>query len=276
MTLTASGIVLSLGRILASPNISLDQSDLMVVEALRRSTTILHNADTHDVVDYLRTYEPEQLPGLINNVKGILHELLFVEAENADGDSIVASVFPTTNHPDYDVELQDADTGQIWPMQLKATDSTSYVNETIDELGAGHVIVTSELADKLSVHSSGLSNSEITQDVHRFVDAAIGVKAAPQQDAPIDATAFEQADTLDDFLDLLPMVGAAACGLTLLSLWRARKYGSLSVEEFQARIVTTLSRRAARSVVATLPGGALLLGADTLYRASKRTSTDVG
>ena len=47
--------------------------------------------------------------------------------ENSDGDSIMAGMFPDTNHKDYDIWVVDSSSGELWTEQLKATSSKSDV-----------------------------------------------------------------------------------------------------------------------------------------------------
>ena len=77
----------------------------LVAEAIRRSTRKLEdNASIEEIRDYLSGYEEEALNGVLANVKGIYHELIF-EHSDYDGDSITARLFEETNHPGADVEF---------------------------------------------------------------------------------------------------------------------------------------------------------------------------
>jgi hypothetical protein len=143
--------------------------DAYVLMALRRSRNDLADATRVELRDYLSDLDEGQMRGVVNNVKGIAHEIYFVEAENADGDSVTAEMFPDTNHPDYDVILRDASTGEERQVQLKATSSASYVRETVDELGADSVFVTDEVARSEGLTSTGITNKALTSDVRGVV-----------------------------------------------------------------------------------------------------------
>ena len=147
--------------------------DSLVLEAFRRSDSDLADASAVEVAAYFSSYSDEAQQGIISNVKGIYHELAFVEAENADGDAWVAEVMPSTNHPGVDVVLTNSDTGEIVELQLKATDSAQYVNSALAEGTSGvQVLATEEVAGKVGgVESSGFSNEEITSDVEEFTTA---------------------------------------------------------------------------------------------------------
>lgn len=109
----------------------------------------------------------------MNNIKGIAHEIYFVEAENSDGDTVYAYLFESTNHPDYDVVLLDTNTGETLPIQLKASDDPGYIAQAIHDLGSDRVVVTQEMADRLGLQSSGIENRQLEADVHELVDRLV-------------------------------------------------------------------------------------------------------
>ena len=146
------------------------EEDAYVLAALRRSRTDLADASRVELREYLAGMDGARMRGVVSNVKGIAHEIYYVEAENGDGDSTTAEMFEDTNHPDYDVILTDAATGERWEVQLKATSSASYVREAVAELGAESVYVTEELARAEGLTSTGISNRELTADVRGVID----------------------------------------------------------------------------------------------------------
>lgn len=140
-----------------------------IVEALRRSRTDLQDASLEDIRSYLSGLDESGIPGLVNNVKGIANEIYYVEAENEDGDPVQAHLFGHTNQKDYDVVLHNAETGEERHVQLKATDDTSYVQAAIDNVGEDRIVVTQELADRMGLENTGLSNGQLTADVDGVV-----------------------------------------------------------------------------------------------------------
>jgi hypothetical protein len=132
-----------------------------IIEALRRSRTDLNDASVNEIRAYLADLDEDQIPGLVNNIKGIANEIYYVEAENADGDKIEAHLFGNTNQKDYDVILHNTDTDETKYVQLKATNNPSYIQEAIDRVGEDNVIVTSELAEKMGLQSTGISNEQL-------------------------------------------------------------------------------------------------------------------
>ena len=56
--------------------LSTDES--VVLAALRRSAKKFENASLEEISEILNSYDENQIPGVVNNVKGILFELEFV------------------------------------------------------------------------------------------------------------------------------------------------------------------------------------------------------
>jgi hypothetical protein len=212
----STAIVATLSTVaLTNDTSELEDGDLAVMAALRRSNSMLENAPLPEVQNYLRNLDEDQIPGLVSNVKGILHEMEFARVENEDGDSIYASFFDATNHPDTDVQLLDRATGETWEVQLKATDDASYVTDWIERHPGGEIFVTDELAQKMELPTSGQSNEQLTANVEDFVD-----KMVSAQDA-------------DDFWDYFPALGAASVALVVWELWRRHQQGEITWDVFK-------------------------------------------
>ncbi|MEP2298996.1 MAG: hypothetical protein ABJJ39_02140, partial [Kangiellaceae bacterium] len=143
------------------------QEQDLVLEAIRRSKTELNAADEVEISEYLSGLTPEQLRGVANNVKGIYHELLWVEGYNATHTDTSAEVHGSTNHEGSDVVIRSTDTGEIqYEYQLKATNSKSYVAEHQDRYSDIETIATVEVADKMDgVQPSGHTNEALTHEV---------------------------------------------------------------------------------------------------------------
>ena len=139
----------------------------LVIEAFRRSDNQLTDASIAEISDYFSEYSLEAQQGIINNVKGIYHELAFVDQENSDGDQWFAELMPSTNHPGVDVVLTNAETSETIDLQLKATDSLSYIQSSLGSLPEGtQLLATDEAADKLDgVETTGFSNADLSSDV---------------------------------------------------------------------------------------------------------------
>lgn len=194
---------------------NLGEGDHAILAALRRSNLVLQNAPLPEIQDYLRDLDADQVPGLVSNVKGILHEMEFVRLENEDGDSVYASFFDATNHPDTDIQLFDRSTGDTWETQLKATDDTASVTDWIEQHPGGEILVTEELAQQMDIPTSGQSNDELTAKVNDFVDEMVS-----GQDA-------------DGFWDYFPVLSAASAGLVVFELWRRYRRSEIKWDMFK-------------------------------------------
>ncbi|MBF0256710.1 MAG: hypothetical protein HQL47_09690, partial [Gammaproteobacteria bacterium] len=148
-----------------SPGFQIDAENQSILAALRRSSEEFRYASVEEMGARLAEYNGSQIDGLINNIKGIAFEMEFVALENADGDSVYASIYPETNHPGFDVQLFDEASGEQWPLQLKATDDLGYVKDWIEAHPEGEIVVTDELAQRLGLDTTGIENGELTARV---------------------------------------------------------------------------------------------------------------
>ena len=138
-----------------------------MLDALRRSSSKLRDADVGELATYVASLDPEQLRGVASNIKGIYHELLFVHGVNADGDGITAAVFEATNHPGADVQFI-VDGEVIRDVQLKAVASLEPIREHLSRYPEIEVFATTEVAAKIDgVMSTGFSNDQLTAEVEQ-------------------------------------------------------------------------------------------------------------
>lgn len=245
----ALGVAGALGHFAVTRDADLAADDYFVIEALRRSRSDLASADTDTLREYVNGLDDSQLPGLINNLKGIAHEIEFVALENEDGDAWTAQLFEATNHPDHDVILTNVVTGDQELIQLKATDDGEYAREAIDELGAAHVGLPSDLAQRLGTLDTGVDHDELEQAVVEVVDVL-------REDPSLWA--------------YMPGLTAWSSALIIAELVRRYVGGELAPGEF-ARLVVIIGGAKALNValiVAALstPGLNIVCGAWLFYR----------
>ena len=80
---------------------------------------------------------------------------------------ISANLFESTNHPLTDISILNPD-GSVNEIQLKATDSASYINTTISENPEIELVTTSEAFESIdceNVIDSGISNADLNDAV---------------------------------------------------------------------------------------------------------------
>jgi len=247
-----AAILATLGKIAFTPEPALVEEDYAVLAALRRSSPEW-DLSISDIAERLASYDEAQIGGLVSNVKGILHEMEFQRLENEDGDSVVAALFPDTNHRTVDIQLLDQKTGDAWEVQLKATDNMSAIGAWVDSNPDTEIFVTEELSERMGLPSSGVSNEDLTMRVEDFVDRMVDLED-------------ESDETLWNYF---PPLVAASVVIIVFELWRRYRSGRISFEEFKALSLKTLGLKAAKygAVFAALavPGlnvvvGAYLLG----------------
>ncbi|NHZ37847.1 hypothetical protein [Massilia rubra] len=147
----------------------------LVLDALRRSSRALNDADEYELSEYLGGLEAHQIKGAASNVKGIYHELLFVKNYNAAHTDTYAEVYAATNRPGADVVIKSSSTHEsLNSFQLKATDSSAYVKQHVSRYPDIEVHVTRETAEQMEgVHSSGIDNADISERVKHDLDALV-------------------------------------------------------------------------------------------------------
>ncbi len=229
----------------------LSENEELVLQALKRAVPDLQDKRLDEVQDYLQSLSEQQLLGLANNVKGILHEIQFVQIENEDGDDVTAALFTDTNHPDTDVLLTNNQTGEVIAVQLKATDSSSYVNEWINNHRDGDILVTEEIADKMGLESTEISNEELTADVSEFISKLIKL---------------DDDDSLWDYMPGLPVISIAIAGYYL---YLEYKKGKISFNTFKIKFLRLTGMKIAKfTLIAGLlmvPGVNVLVGSGLLF-----------
>ena len=217
---------------------SLTSDESIVLAALRRSAKKFEDASVEEIGEILNSYDDNQIPGLVNNVKGILFELEYVEIENSDGDSIFAYQFEQTNYPTYDVQLIDEQTGEIAEIQLKATNSASYVKSWMDEHG-DNIVVTDEVAEELGLEGVGISNEELEVKVEDFLEKIKDVNE-------------------ESLVPMLGNIGTISLAISLVFLVKKWIDGEIKREEFLKTAALITGKKVVKfsiiAVALTIPG----------------------
>ena len=225
---------------------SFNDSELATISAMQRAHP--QAGDTHqELGQWLADMDEGQIAGVVNNTKGVLHEMEFVRLENEDGDSVYASLFESTNHAGTDITFIDKDSGASWAVQLKATDNPGYVQDWMESNPDGEILVTSELADQMNLPSTGISNDDLTVRTDDVVDRLI------------------QADESSDLWDFFPALTASSIGLVIWELWKRRKSGEISSQQFKWMAARVSGMKAGKIALLTtammVPGLNVVTGA---------------
>jgi hypothetical protein len=152
-------------RLLSDKITTLSLEQNLVLDALRRSTSDLEDASVQELADYVQGLSPDELRGVMSNTKGIYHEMLFVQAFNAEHSEATARLMEATNFPGADVQfMMQGDV--IGEVQLKAVSSPALVHEHLRRYPDIEVMATEETAAMMDgVDSSGFRNAVLSSDV---------------------------------------------------------------------------------------------------------------
>lgn len=163
----------------------------MVVEAMQRANPEMIGMTTVQISEHLASLAPDQLQGIVNNTKGVYHEMLYVDSLNSAGFEGVG-LHEDLNNPGADVFFAN-ESGVIEDVQLKATNSVSYVNEHLEKYPEISLLATEEVAEKIDgVESSGFSNEALKQDVTSSVDELISSSGSEAVTESISSTVAEE------------------------------------------------------------------------------------
>lgn len=140
------------------------------VEAIRDRFPKLREADLEQIADHMRTYEPEELMGVMNVIKGKFFERLVAHYKNLDDDQWRAVLHEDERYPGSDIIFLNEETGESIELSLKATDSPSYVEAALLKYPDIPVLTTEEVsrffADDPRVTGATLGHGELTQITH--------------------------------------------------------------------------------------------------------------
>ena len=130
--------------------------------------------------DIIENYDDAELTGIVNGIKGKLFELRYVDYLN-DGhipDGYQAILAESATNPGWDIAVLGADDSVAEEIQLKATDSVSYVKAALERYPEINVATTEEVYNSLAMQgitdnlvNSGISNEELEQVVYEALES---------------------------------------------------------------------------------------------------------
>ena len=205
-----------------------------VFDAVRRGYSELKEKSDSDILDYFADMSPSELQGHISNVKGIVFEEVIADHLNSNG--LDSSLFELTNHPASDIYIFD-DGISLGEVQLKATDSVSYIKDALEANPDIPIITTSEVAssfdDNSMIIDSGLDNSLLTDTVSSVIsdnlevvdstDVISGAVSDYLSDASSDVLSDSVSDVLSDAVsdtlsDIISPIPLGPIGLIKLAI----------------------------------------------------------
>ena len=139
----------------------------MFIQSIRDLYPDLHDASVPEMGRYFAQYNEAQMSGVLNQVKGTLHEYMVAAAETADGDAWIAKRFDDPYHPSTDLIYTNTETGETYELSLKATDSPSYIEHALARYPHDPIAATDEVSghfdDDPRVTSSGVSLEHLNE-----------------------------------------------------------------------------------------------------------------
>lgn len=127
----------------------------------------------------LESFNSEQIEGVINNWKGKLFEVEVRDRLNNGelvgdislGDGQYAELAKNVNQPGWDLQILNSDGTVDEFLQLKATDSMSYINDALEKYPDIDILATSEVSELSDiVINSDISNEELTAPLTDLLD----------------------------------------------------------------------------------------------------------
>ena len=200
----------------------------------------IHDTNPSLTEDRLFALDGDALQGAVNTAKGKYFEYLVVERLN-QGQQVgplllepgqQAVLADSMTQPGWDLRIVDEHGDVVEYLQLKATDSVSYIHSALERYPDIQILATDEVASGGLVLDSGITDEDLRAHVEMGIDA-------------VDASLTET--FLDHFHPLLPL--AAMALYEGHRLWLGRQ----SIDAFRL----ALARRSQRIVVTQSIGAAV-------------------
>lgn len=132
---------------------------------LRWSSQLGPEASIEEIASVFAEYEPEQLEGAVNTIKGKMFEIMVTRIENSDSDQWHAVMHDDESFPGSDIIFSNAETGEQVEVSLKAVSAEN--SHIIEEALARYPelpIMTTDEAASLFDHTSQVKGSGISHD----------------------------------------------------------------------------------------------------------------
>ena len=143
---------------------------------LRWSAQLGADASQEDIARLFREYEPDQMEGAINTIKGKMFEIMVSNAENEDSDGWVATMHSDESYPGSDIIFSNEETGVQLEVSLKAAgvSNTNIIESALAKYPDMPIMTTDELAqvyeDDPRVFGSGITDEELSNITEENVE----------------------------------------------------------------------------------------------------------
>jgi len=249
-----------------SPQIFFDDKNIdpLVEKAIRETNP---NFDP----SFLFNFSDDELTGIVNSAKGKYFEYLVTEKLNSGEtvgnlylpDGYQAIMAESLTQPGWDIKIIDDNGNTADYLQLKATNSLAYINETLERYPDIEILSTHEVATRADgiVFDSGISEEDLRESVLESIDE-------------LDPSLMD--NFLTAFNPLMPLVYIMASEGYRLSVGKDSVGEALGSTQF--RIERTLVASGVGALIYAIGGGWLALPASfiggELYNQYKESSLD--
>lgn len=148
------------------------------IQAIRDRYPDLAHSSIQEIADHMSHYDPSQLEGVVSLIKGRMFELYEIQQINAHHDGVTAYSEADMNHPGDDLILVDDHTGKEVFVQLKATDSHTYVETALNRYPNIPIMTTDEVSKYFAhgehVTSAGITNAKLETVTHQNFEMLVG------------------------------------------------------------------------------------------------------
>lgn len=172
------------------------------VSSIRDRYPELEDASLFEISEFMSKYEPEQMIGVINLIKGKLFERIVTKAENDDQDLWKAHMHDDETFPGSDIVLTNEETGETLEISLKATENPYYIENALLRYPDIPILTTDEVKqyfeDNSMIMASGYQHSDLHQVTQENFDFMLN-KLSPT--------------------DALEVTGTGVIAGTIMGLW---------------------------------------------------------
>ena len=222
-------------------------------------------------LDSLRGATEERLEGLANGVKGKYFEVIVCKKLNA-GESVgdiqlesgqVAKLADSPNQPGWDLRIEDANGEVVQDLQLKATDSISYVKTALEKYPGIPVVVPNELDAEASIRDNVLASSISNEGLEDTTNQQLGeLSEGPLMDLAGKSAEFG--------LDAIPIASAAVIAATETGMVILGKSSMKdAIQRGKGRVIRAGVYSTVGTVIMATPAGPIAIPTTMALRATE-------
>lgn len=118
------------------------------------------NASVSEIRELLKSYDADQIPKVLQNIKSKFFEVLEAQYENNDGDQFSTELITEQNNPGFDAIIVHSETKQRALINYKFTDDLGYIENHLQNYPDIPVVVPKDVFEQLK-HTNLAVNGDI-------------------------------------------------------------------------------------------------------------------